>query len=272
MLNTNNVKDVDPVFTKWYEGLNDYSNSHNEAIRYEKFSLLFPEKVHILLACFPKSGSSFLRELIKNLPNMTQVALVTGYDRREQELSTDELILHHSKNYVAQHHVRYSVITERLMKNFNLKPVVLVRNIFDVVESLHDHFYREGPVLPMGFLPNNWNDWNRDHLLNFICDMIMPWYFNFYFSWTLRDDKLLVSYEELVKNTHETISKITEYSNIKCNAIEIDNSIKMTTKQQNLRLNIGKTGRGDLLPQYIKDKIRDLSKYYGSENMSVIGL
>jgi len=238
---------------------------------YEEFKKLSEDKIHILLACFPKSGSSYLRELIHNLPDMEQVNLLPGYDRREQELATDELILNHSKNYVAQHHTRYSQITEILMDNFRLQPVILVRNLFDVVESIHDHFFREGIIMPFNFVPDEILKWEKSEIVNFITDMIIPWYFNFYVSWYHRNNKLLVTYDDVTQNTGDVLQKIIDFTHISCSKKDIDNSIECSSKL-NTRLNKGVSGRGEKLSDDVKNKIISMSKYYKKIDFSPIGL
>jgi hypothetical protein len=235
------------------------------------YKKLFPKKTHLLLTAFPKSGSTYLRTLISNLDKMGYVTLVTGHDRREQELAVERLIFLHRKNYVAQHHTRYSLITEMLMQDFNIKPIVLVRNIFDVVESLHDHFHKEGLPLPMAYLPDDFLTWDRDFSRNFITQMIIPWYFNFYVSWFHYDKKLLLTYENLTKNTDDVLKKIVQFSGIKTSHHEIENSILKATKQST-RKNIGKSGRGENLSEEIKEKIQNMTKFYPTVDFSPIGL
>ena len=98
---------------------------------------------HILIACMPKSASTYLCGIISALPEMSQMNLVAGHHRREQELCPLQCALGHHMNYVAAHHVRYSRATQDLLKSYKILPVVLVRNIFDCVVSLRDHLLRE---------------------------------------------------------------------------------------------------------------------------------
>jgi len=226
---------------------------------------------HILIACFPKSGSTYLSRLTSNLPNMKTVSLTSGYGRREQELSIEKLMLYNKNNYVAQHHVRYSTTTKELINIFRIKPVVLVRNIFDVVVSVHDWYNKGNIISPMGFVPEDYSNWNDNKSFNFIVDMIIPWYLNFFCSWNLRKEKLLLTYEDYTENTNECLRKIAEYGNIKCKDSDIDNSIKKASKQ-NTRKNVGVSGRGEKLPDNIKDKICKMAKYYDNIDFSPIGL
>jgi len=178
------------------------------------YKSFFPGRTYVLIACFPKSGSTYLRTLISNIHNIETISLTTGADRREQELSIERLVVFHKKNYVAQHHIRYSLVTEKLMKEFNITPIFLVRNIYDTIESLYDHLHKEGIETPMAFIPPDMLNWDKDKARKFIVDMIIPWYFNFYVSWTLCQKKCIITYERLIENPSQILKKILKFSDI----------------------------------------------------------
>ena len=235
------------------------------------YKKLFPSRTHILLATFPKSGSTYLLTLLSNINNISRVTLVTNYDRREQELSLERLIFLHHKNYVARHHTRFSKPTEQLISDFNLKPIVLVRNIFDIIESVIDHLHKEGLTMPMAYVPDDFLKWDRNFARNFIVDMMIPWYFNFYVSWYHYDEKLLVTYEKMIPNTFDTLKEIVSFCNIHATSRDIENSIDNATNQST-RKNVGRSGRGDSLPDDVKEKIYNMTKFYPNVDFSTIGL
>ena len=104
----------------------------------------------ILLACFPKSGSTYLSKIISSYENFRKVDLVPSYGNREQELDIRKLHQNKKYNYIAQQHVRSSFETEKLINQFELKTIILVRNIYDIIPSLRDHLIKEG--LPLSFI------------------------------------------------------------------------------------------------------------------------
>jgi len=235
------------------------------------YKSFFPGRTHVLIACFPKSGSTYLRTLISNIHNIETISLTTGADRREQELSIERLVVFHKKNYVAQHHIRYSLVTEKLMKEFNITPIFLVRNIYDTIESLYDHLHKEGIETPMAFIPPDMLNWDKDKARKFIVDMIIPWYFNFYVSWTLCQKKCIITYEQLIENPSQILEKILKFSDISYSDSDIENAIQRATKQYT-RQNVGKKGRGEDLPEELKEKIRSLTNYYPGTDFSLIGI
>lgn len=47
--------------------------------------------IRVLVACMPKSGSTYLSGAIEALPGFIRAHLVPGYGRREQELCIEKL-------------------------------------------------------------------------------------------------------------------------------------------------------------------------------------
>jgi len=230
---------------------------------------------NILLACMAKSGSTYLRAIISGLPNFRIASWVPGHGRREQELCKDtiikELCGYPNSNQIAQLHVRYSDVTERYVQEFELKPVVLVRNILDVIPSLLDHHKSESTTHPFAYVPKNIVDWDNNRAAEFTTNMIIPWYLNFYASWNNCEEKVLLCYEDLIKNPKDVIKKICSKWNIQVSDDEILHAIKRAAGM-NTRMNIGQPGRGASVSNYCKQHILKLASYYEDVDFSIIGI
>ena len=98
--------------------------------------------VHVLIACMPKSGSTFLADVISQCPGFRRAILTPSAGRREQEIDEQLLRKHGKVSYVAQHHVRNSEWTSEMCRTYGVTPIVLVRSLQDVVVSLRDHMRR----------------------------------------------------------------------------------------------------------------------------------
>ena len=107
--------------------------------------------VHILIACMPKSGSTFLSDVIGQCPGFRRAILTPSAGRREQEIDEQLLRKLGKVSYVAQHHVRNSEWTSEMCNAYGVAPIVLVRSLQDVVVSLRDHMRRESAVFPQFF-------------------------------------------------------------------------------------------------------------------------
>ena len=168
--------------------------------------------VHILLACMPRSGSTFLSTIISFLPDFVRADLVPSYERRKQELSQPEIERYLGKNFVAQHHVRLSDQTHNFIIRYALFPIILVRDIFDIVVSLNDYFSLESTITPVAYFTEEILGWSEEKRLEAIVDLAVPWYFNFFASWFHYGNRLFITYEELIDNPLVCVKKVLEFA------------------------------------------------------------
>jgi Sulfotransferase domain len=229
------------------------------------------QKHHFLLACMPKSGSTFLSEVIGNLPDFRKVSLVNDYDRREQELSLERLVFCNRYNYVSQLHVRNHTYTEYLANRFNLKQIVLIRDIFDIVVSIRDHLNREGPVFPMGYMDDTVKDRTDNEIHHLIADMLIPWYINFYATWYHSNNRLIVNYQDLNSSPEKVLREILDYSHLSFTDDQISTAL-LNSGKKSTRKNKAIVGRGEVLSDEVKAKIVGLTRHYPEIDFSPIGL
>jgi hypothetical protein len=155
----------------------------------------------MLLACQPKSGSTFLSRYLAQLSGGRTYSFVPDYGRREQELSERRLLrakLHLNPLLVGQHHVRHSAWTQRLVDRYGVGVVVLTRNLFDVVASYRDHVRNEDTVGPVVYLEKRMVEVGDDELEMFVARFAIPWYLNFYMSWRSVEGVMFADYEDIV--------------------------------------------------------------------------
>lgn len=199
---------------------------------------------HVLIACFPKSSSTFLSNAIGHLPNFNNVPLVFRCGRREQELDLFQCASLHDLNYVSQAHIRYSDATGQIMRTFGIFPVVLVRNIYDCVVSLLDHFHNESMESPLAYLPPAILDAPREKQFDAIIDLALPWYANFYACWAeYRGPALRLSYEEVSADSNGVIARILSAIDWRLPAEAVDGAVA-EARAAGSRINVGRSGRG----------------------------
>ena len=232
--------------------------------------LKFLEKPNfVLLACQPKTASTFLTNALGSLPDSRTVRLMPGYDRREQELCETRLRKYRFRmirNYVSQAHVRNSAPTQTLIDRYGIKTVVLTRDLSDAVASIRDHIRRESVVWPMAWFDDRHTAMDDEELATAIARLMLPWYLNFYFSWKDVPGVLRVSYDDIALEPVPTIQRIALHCGIDATRAQIEASIG-TARSAGSRFNKGKTGRGDELPESTKRVIRDiLDTYPGSRD------
>lgn len=230
---------------------------------------------NILVACMPKSGSTYLTTVLSRLPGFGITSWVPDYGRREQELCRQKLEADRSAypnhSLVAQHHVRYSDTTKRYIEEFDLKPLVLVRNLYDVVPSLIDHHRTESVVYPMAYVPRDIVEWDWERAAEFVTYMALPWYFNFFASWHDCDEKILLTYEELIVRPRQVIGRICSEWGVTASDREIDSALEQAGALQTRR-NIGVAGRGRMLPEKCRGHIHEMASYYKGLDLSQVAL
>lgn len=226
---------------------------------------------HLLVACMPKSGSTFLTSILNSLPDFQQGILVPDSGRREQELDRIELLRHDNYNYAAQHHVRYSGVTQTLIEQFDIKPIVIVRNIYDAMVSIRDHFRNESTIKPMGYAFPYMKEWPNEQLEEFIVDTFTPWYLNFYLSWLECEDYVMVTYDELTVSPYKVISRIEQTFSLGLSPEQIAEAV-VSGSGKFTRFNVGRKGRGEELNDYCRTHINRMAGYYREIDFSPLGI
>jgi hypothetical protein len=233
------------------------------------------ERTKVLLACMPKSGSTFLSSVIASLPGFSRVELVPAFGHREQELCILALVnadrIVGDGSYVAQHHVRYSGATEAYINKFSLKPIVLVRNIFDVIPSVIDHHSNESSIYPFAFAPSDIATRSFESQAHFLAQLAVPWYFNFYASWQQCNNKLLVVYDDLIARPESVVKQICAYIGREVTDSQIDLAIRQVNAVGQRRNKVN-TGRGKALPSDDIAMIIEMSRHYKDIDFSSIGI
>lgn len=153
-----------------------------------------------------------------------------------------------------------------------VEPIVLVRNLFDCAVSLAEHTKRESHEYPMAFLEPEIATADFHRRLGAIIDLAMPWYINFYASWShFRPDRI-VRYEDIVNTTHAQRARQFAQFGIPVSEFELSRIVGNISPQKS-RFNVGVSGRGErLLSPEQKARLRAMCAHYRSTDFSMIGI
>ena len=238
-----------------------------------------PEQLgrHIFIACVPKSASTFLKNLIGNVTGYRDLFTVYAAGQNEHELYLPTLRESAHVDTVTQQHCRASDANVHLMQAFGIRPVVLVRNIFDSVMSLLD-FYNQG-AFQTSYFRADWQELDEEARIDLLIENVIPWYFQFVASWDLaeRQKRLEVhwlSYEDFVADKPSSVLKLLEFYGLGASRRGIEERIvELEAEGRRNRFNKGVTGRGSSgLTDRHKDQIRRFTRYYPSTDFGRIGL
>jgi hypothetical protein len=200
---------------------------------------------HIFVACFPKSGSTFLSKALQGLTGYPEYHAAEEYVPNEQDISRRKL-LKARRLSVIQQHAKGTKTNLNILREFRMRPIVHVRNLFDVVVSLRDHFYGHDHHFPTGYVHREfWQLHERDQY-DYLIQMHLPWYFNFLISWHEAQryfSLITTSYEELFVNPAGTLRRLADFYGLAADDAAIGRALEYAAGQPT-GLNKGVSGRG----------------------------
>jgi hypothetical protein len=228
------------------------------------------KRPHVLVACMPKSASTFLADVLAELPGIRHAPLTWAYGWREQTLDVVQLARFDLASYVCQQHLRFSADVGKLIAEYRLTPVVLIRNIFDVVASARDHIRNESTESPMAPLGPDHARLGDAALEELIADLIVPWYISFFVSWQ-GVDCLRVTYDEVWMSPFDVISRICERAGIRTNERRVTQAIEAARAKAH-RFNKGVSGRGDAISPKARERIASFARHFPDVDFAPIGI
>jgi hypothetical protein len=223
---------------------------------------------HILISCFPKSGSTLLLRLLTKATGFLNWPLVYEYGGNEQDLYFPSVVNGYSIDTVTQQHVRATKANIRIISDFGFQVIVLTRNIFDTLVSLHDHLIQESFETPLLYVDSDFESMSFERRIDMLIDLALPWYLDHYASW-FKNDRVLdnnsvywLSYEELINKPVETVKSICNHFHIPFleNFAELHN---IASSAVNTRLNVGTAGRGtEMLSTTQKNRVIEMMRHH----------
>ena len=245
----------------------------------------------IIVFCQPKSGSTFLTNLIAKSMNLDIQNLNTfaysptnfGINGRNQELCEFALIksiFNSSKKggFVAQHHTKANMFLINQINYFKFKPIILTRNIFDSLVSLDDyiilgHRHANENKYPIFFIngneivPQNYMEFDFEKRLDFLTKFYGTWYVQFYLTWkrmanTVNDGVCWITYENAILNKKKLEINISNFLNLNKSEISNLGHIFNNPKSIHTRFNKGVSGRGNKIKDESKTFLRNYAEYF----------
>ncbi len=212
-----------------------------------------PAKNPIIVACMPKSGSTWLAQALRGVTGYNDIPVSSHW--AIQELDPVTLARYQCFGLVGQIHLIASSYTIGLLNHYRVKVIVLTRKLPDVIVSLREFFYapeiinqlkRDG-VLQSSFymIDQKFYDLSEKEQYDYLIDFALPWYLWFAASWQkfkmeLRHPSVWLSYEELMADRAGVLARTVNSLNLP-RLNDIDKSIGALG---NTRLNVGVSGRG----------------------------
>lgn len=227
----------------------------------------------------PKSGSTWVSAILQSLTGWNASPMWRRAERREQEIDLLQLhARHHRRDLLcAQQHIRYTSSMQEFLDHTQGRVLLQSRNLFDTTLSIRDHFHAISCVGPSAYMDqDNWSELSPEQQLDFVVDMVLPWYFNFYASWLTSplwgSEKLhVIQYEAMCDDATREIRSLADWVGLAASAESVQSALALAAKAPT-RKNVATTGRGDLLDEDQKQRIRRYASYYPKINFAQLGL
>ena len=240
----------------------------------------------VIISAFPKSGSSYLNNLCATLFDYNKDIACFIRKSNEQDLylpKIEELLL--LNGTVVRHHFRATHNNIQIIEENNLKNIVLVRNIYDVLVSWKDDFLKGLPKQNtciggfggIGYVSKSFLELSNQKQNEYLIDILAPWLIQYYASWynyaQNNSNILILTYEDLVENTSSNLKNIGSFHEKDFSQDYIDNVInKVSLQLESNNFNVGKQGRGNILSKDLIEKTKKFKLYYPEVDFSLIGL
>ncbi len=228
---------------------------------------------YIFVTALPKSGSTLLNNVLIRLTGYFPHPLC-DHHRHEQNLVTSRLVDSWAFNSIATHHTMATPLNVERLNEFGIRPVILVRDIFDATVSLMNHMHRERTDTPTFVAPQGFLNLRERDQIDTLIDLALPWHLAFVHSWANADiQKLLITYEQLIERPHETLQSILDFQDISEPRISVSDAWSQSNQDQDTRRNIGRTGRGrEFFTADQELKVKLLTRHFPETDFSSIGL
>jgi Sulfotransferase domain len=238
----------------------------------------------IILAAYPRSACNYISYLISETEGYARRKLSWGSGFFHETIYLPKLIDNLTKKTIVTQHIRANSEIRSIIQEFDLKITILVRNIFDVIISYNDFIKKHengwSPLDPDrgGNFPEfckEYFNFEDSKKYDYIIEMVVPWYISFYASWynyTIAEKTIKgiwLSYEKFFEDQKSSLLKIFEFYNVEANETVIEELIKRNLK---VNYNKGYSGRGKLLTNSQKNRVKYYTSFFPSVDFSLIGL
>ena len=174
----------------------------------------YTEFTNVFLFGQPKSASNHVHELLVMalglVDHPTGFALVNTYLYYPRVLATKFLI----RNTISRSHQKNNIDVTRMIRNLDLRPVVLTRNLFDALASRREHI-RNTDVDHDIMGEKQWRRYlrgNDEYQLDFTIEMYAKMQIEFFTSWEAYSGEALhIRWDDLVNDAVGMVDHVAEW-------------------------------------------------------------
>ena len=231
----------------------------------------------VVLAFAPKSAGTFLRSAVIAASGGELVRIVHAQGGRDAQPYLPTLIAYYlggvtSGPLVTHVHLQALGANLRFFEAFNIRPIIMIRSVPDMLASYWDMLDMEIGALSQGLncgIPQAWPTFTADQKADFLIDMLGPWYASYFGTWLeyaqKADERVcLLEFSDFVSDPTTIVWKICKHSGLQISRAKCQRAVDGTWKERyQLRYNQGEEGRGRryFKPRHFEHLARMLSFY-----------
>ncbi|MCC1484914.1 sulfotransferase domain-containing protein [Winogradskyella immobilis] len=233
------------------------------------------DEIHIFIACLPKSGSTFLANVLVNITGFEFVQFQPIRGTNDHNIDPSVFYESLNKNTITQLHSKPNESNKYYMERYNIKIIFLYRDIRSSLKSFYNHIITENDKWFMFTVAKEFREWEIEKQFDFLIDLIIPWYINFLTSWKIEVKKkeldiLEIDFDDFKNSNAETINKILTFYELDNYKKNIESALDISySKKEALRFNsvVSKIDYEFTTNQL--NKIKYLISYYPELNIKI---
>jgi hypothetical protein len=245
---------------------------------FEDFLSELSERRQVLMFAFaPKAAGTFLRTAAITAIQGQLIRVVYAQGGRDAEPYMPLFIRYYlgmmgEKTMVAHVHMQALPANRRFMEVFDLKPIIMIRPIKDMLASYWDMLDTDDLALEDGLncrFPLNFRSLPRERKADLMVDMLAPWYASYFGSWIEYAKEnpervCIVRYDDLRAEPAVVLEKVLAHAKMPRPKEICEAAMRITWKERTqFRFNRGEAGRGgDYFSERHVERIRQLVSYY----------
>jgi hypothetical protein len=219
---------------------------------------LAADKPSIILAFPPKAAGTFLRTAAIVASDGQLIRIVHAQGGRDAQPYLPVFLSYYrgligSGTLVAHAHMQALPANRHFLEALDLKPIIMVRPIPDMLASYRDMLDAEAQARREGLncpIPPDYPAWPEARKSDFLVDVIAPWYAGYYASWfdyakAAPARVCVLTYDELLEAPAATLARVLEHSRIATSGFLCRKAVESAwAERHELRFNRGEAGRG----------------------------
>jgi hypothetical protein len=237
---------------------------------------IYARRPFLLLAFAPKCAGTYFRQAAIHTIGGQLVRMCHAQGGRDGRFYLPNVLASCLDNTapatVTHLHLQALTANRRFIEALGLKPVIMIRNIADMLASFLDMLEVDPVARTEGLncqIPENFCDMDFGDQLDFMIDVIAPWYASYFATWKSFVDEVpetvcVLHYRDFCAEPAETLYKAISHSGFATTPLKCRQSLEEVWREkENFRYNKGVRGRGKnyFWPAHIARLKKQLSYY-----------